>query len=109
MARTDDPDNTRRSTRINLGCRVTISGKLPNDAPFKEHAQVVTISKYGAKLLTHLPLKVGMHLKIQPLKGKNVGDFKVVWVGREGTPRAGEIGVEYAGNVLDLLGVNFPP
>ena len=109
MARIGGPNNLRRSPRINVGCPVAISGKLPNNIPFKEQAQVVTISKYGAKLLTRLPLKVGMHLKIQPLFGRSVGVFKVVWVGREGTPRAGEVGVEYAGKVHNLLGVTFPP
>jgi hypothetical protein len=76
--------------------------------PFSEETQVVTISKYGAKVKTRMALKVGMNLKVQPLRGDKVGIFKVVWVGREGTPRAGEVGLEYAGKVSDLLGVNFP-
>jgi hypothetical protein len=109
MPKVGGSSNLRRSARINVGCPVAISGKLPNNIPFKEQARVVTVSKYGAKMLTRLPLKVGMHLKIQPLLGKSVGVFKVVWVGREGTPRAGEVGVEYAGKILNLLGVNFPP
>jgi len=109
MPKIGGSNNLRRSARINVGCPVAISGKLSNNIPFKEQARVVTISKHGAKMLTRLPLKVGMHLKIQPLFGKTVGVFKVVWVGREGTPRAGEVGVEYAGKIFNLLGVSFPP
>jgi len=108
MAKIGGPKTTRRSTRIHIGCPVAISGKLLNNIPFKEEARVVTVSRYGAKLLTRLPLKIGMNVKIQPLLGKTAGVFKVVWVGREGTPRAGEVGVEYVGKVLDLLGVIFP-
>jgi len=98
----------RRSTRVNIGCPVKISGTLANRVPFEEDAQIVTVSKYGAKLKTHLPLRVGMQLKVAPLLGKNSGVFKVVWVGREGTPRAGEAGVEYAREIANILGVNFP-
>ena len=108
MGRTASSLPLRRSVRINIGCPVRISGKLANNAPFTEDTRVLTISKYGAKMKTRLPLKVGMHVKIQPLQAKNVGVFKVVWVGREGTPWAGEVGVEYAGKPLNLLGVSFP-
>jgi hypothetical protein len=108
MAKTIGSLPLRRSARVNIGCPVTISGVLANNLPFAEETKVVTISKHGARLKTHLPLRVGMHVKIQPLNGSNVGFFKVVWVGRAGTPRAGEVGVEYAGKVSNLLGVNFP-
>ena len=54
----------RRSTRVNIGCPVRISGTLANHAPFAEDAQIVTLSKFGAKLKTHLPLRVGMQLKV---------------------------------------------
>jgi len=79
-----------------------------NHVPFAENAQVVTVSKFGAKMKTRIPLKVGMHVKVEPLLGKKSGVFKVVWVGREGTPRAGEVGVEYAKEVSNTLGINFP-
>jgi hypothetical protein len=49
-----------------------------------------------------------MQVKVQPLKGENSGVFKVVWVGREGSPRAGEAGVEYAKETSDILGITFP-
>ena len=108
MGKTASSLPIRRSTRVNIGCPVRISGMLANQVPFAEDAQIVTLSKYGAKLKTRLPLQVGMQLKVQPLRGKKSGVFKVVWVGREGTPRAGEVGVEYAGEIASILGINFP-
>ena len=81
---------------------------LANHAPFAENARIVTLSKFGAKLKTRIPLQVGMQVKVQPLQGENSGVFKVVWVGREGSPRAGEVGVEYARETADILGINFP-
>jgi hypothetical protein len=93
---------------VNLGCPVRISGTLPNQVPFAEDARIVTLSKFGAKLKTSIPLKVGMQIKVQPQRGEKSGIFKVVWVGREGTPRAGEVGVEYAEEIASLLGINFP-
>jgi hypothetical protein len=98
----------RRSARVNLGCPVRISGTLPSHASFEEDAKIVTLSKFGAKIKTRVPLKVGMQVKVQPLMSEKSGVFKVVWVGREGTPRAGEVGVEYPQEVAGILGINFP-
>jgi hypothetical protein len=98
----------RRIARVNIGCPVWISGTLPNHEPFAENIRIVTVSKFGAKMKTSIPLKVGMQVKVQPLLGEKSGVFRVVWVGREGSPRAGEVGVEYAKETADILGVNFP-
>jgi hypothetical protein len=97
----------RRSVRVQVRVPVTISGKFPDGSPFREQAQIVTISKYGAKLKTELPLKEGAEIKVQPRKGVQPGLFRVVWIGREGTPRAGEIGIECL-RVSSLLGITFP-
>ncbi len=108
MAKTSSSLPIRRSTRVNIGCPVRISGVLADHEPFAEETQIVTLSKYGAKLKTRLPLRVGMQLKVKPLHGNTSGVFKVVWVGREGTPRAGEVGVEYNREIAGILGINFP-
>jgi hypothetical protein len=79
-----------------------------NHVPFSAKAQVVTVSKFGAKLKTGVPLTAGMQVKLEPLLGRISGIFKVVWVGREGTPRAGEVGLEYATEITEILGINFP-
>ncbi len=98
----------RRSVRVNIGCPVRISGMLANHVPFTENTRIVTLSKFGAKLKTRMPLKVGMQLKLEPVQGSKSGVFKVVWVGRDGTPRAGEAGIEYGREIAEILGINFP-
>jgi len=108
MGKTSSSLPVRRSARVNIGCPVRISGMLAKNVPFAEDARIVTLSKFGAKLKTRMPLKVGMPVKVQPLLGEKSGVFKVVWVGREGTPRAGEVGVEYEKEVASILGINFP-
>lgn len=108
MGKTSSALSFRRSGRVNIGCPVRISGVLSNDRTFEENARIVTLSKFGAKMRTRLPLKVGMQIKVQPLLGEKSGIFKVVWVGREGSPRAGEVGVEHSGETSDILGINFP-
>ncbi len=108
MAKTNSALPMRRSARVNIACPVRISGLLPNHVPFSENAQIVTVSKYGAKLKTPIQLHIGMKLTVEPLRGKKSGVFRVVWVGRAGTPRAGEVGVEYATEITNILGINFP-
>lgn len=108
MGKMATPLPFRRSARVNIGCPIRISGTLPGRAPFTEDARIVTLSKFGARIKTNVPLKVGMQVRVQPLKGEKSGMFKVVWVGREGTPRAGEVGVEYAQEIGSILGINFP-
>jgi hypothetical protein len=108
MGKTGGSPPVRRSARVNLGCPVRISGMLADQIPFAEDARIITLSKFGAKLKTRLPLRVGMQIKVQPQHGEKSGIFKVVWVGREGTPRAGEVGVEYKEEIASILGINFP-
>ena len=107
MTKPPKPALLRRSTRLDLRVPVVISGKLADGKPFKEEASIVTISKHGAKLATKLPLKVGMQVKVQPRRKRESALFRVVWIGRDDTPRSGEVGVECA-QLTNLLGVNFP-
>ncbi len=108
MAKTSGALPMRRSTRVNIGCPVRISGLMPNHAPFEEIAQIVSVSKYGARLKTPVQLYIGMKVTIEPLRSEKSGVFRVVWVGRTGTPRAGEVGLEYATTATNVLGINFP-
>ncbi len=97
----------RRSTRVNVRIPVRISGTLGDNTPFVEDTSVLSISKFGARIQTRLPLTAGMKLKVQPKQQGESGLFAVVWVGRQGTPREGEVGIEYV-RVSNLLGVTFP-
>ena len=101
------PASLRRSVRVQVRVPVTMSGTQTDGSPFRQQGFIMSVSKFGAKLKTDLSLKVGSQVKIQPPKGSKPGVFRVVWVGREGTPRAGEVGVEYL-QVSNLLGITFP-
>ncbi len=101
------PPPLRRSSRVNVRIPVTISGTLGDNTPFVEDTTILSISKYGARVQTRLPLSMGMKLKVQPKQHQESGFFTVVWVGRQGTPREGEVGIEYV-RVSNLLGVTFP-
>ena len=107
MAGKPDSSPFRRSARVNLRMPVIISGKFPDDKPFSEETFVVTLSKFGAKIKSDLPLKEGQQLKLRPKGRKDSALFRVAWIGREGTAREGEIGIEYI-KVSNLLGVAFP-
>lgn len=98
----------RRSPRVNISCPVQISGTLANRHPFAETAQIVTVSKFGAKLKAKTSLSVGMRIKLAPQLNNKSGMFKVVWVGGEGTPRAGEFGIEHPTETAPILGISFP-
>ena len=97
----------RRSARVNIRIPVRISGTLPDGKSFTEDTIVLTVSKFGAKIKTTQPLTVGSQVKLQPRGRRDSGLFRVVWAGRAGSPREGEVGIEYV-KVSNLLGVAFP-
>ena len=107
MAEKPGSSPLRRSARVNIRLPVKISGTLPGNKPFTEETFVLTVSKYGAKIKSQQPLQVGMQLKVQPKGRRDSALFRVVWLGRAGSPREGETGIEYI-TVSNLLGVAFP-
>lgn len=107
MAGRTEPSSVRRSARVNIRIPVTISGTSADNKVFQEDTFAVTLSKFGAKIKTNIPMKEGMQLKLKPKGRKDTALFRVAWIGREGTPREGEVGIEYV-KVSNLLGVAFP-
>jgi hypothetical protein len=107
MAKATGSAPLRRSSRVYIRIPVTITGTLPDGKPFDEETYLLSVSKFGAKLKTLLPLQRGMQLKVIPKNRHESGLFRVVWMGQAGTPRAGEVGIEYV-NVSNLLGISFP-
>jgi len=97
----------RRSARIQARIPVTLSGTLADGKPFKEETYVITVSKFGGRLKTEIPLKVGAQVKLQPRNRSESAPFRVVWVGSKDTSHHGEIGVEYI-KLSSLLGISFP-
>ncbi len=86
---------------------VVISGTLEDGRAFREKTHVLTVSKFGARLKTELPLTPGMEIMLKPLEGKQSSRFRVVWAGGADSAHSGEVGIEYV-KVSSLLGVAFP-
>ena len=107
MPEADSTSPLRRSSRINIRIPVRIFGKRADHQEFSEETFVLTVSKFGARLKTVQPLKIGMQINLQPKGRRDVAKFRVVWIGRPDSPRAGEVGIEYI-TVSNLLGVAFP-
>lgn len=107
MARATRSASMRRSPRVNTRIPVVLSGTLPDGSSFTEETYVLTVSKFGARLKTVRSLKPGMQVRVKPKLGSDSALFRVVWVGREGTSRVGEAGIEYV-ELENLFAVNFP-
>ncbi len=107
MAKPTKSAPLRRSVRVHARIPVILSGTLDGGSTFSEDTYISTVSKYGAKLKTQQPLKVGMQVKVQHKRGHEATPFRVVWVGREETPRQGEVGLEYV-DLANPFDVNFP-
>ena len=93
----------RRSTRIQLRIPVLISGTLADGKRFLKEVHVLSVSKFGARIKADVKLSVGAEVRVET-KQKAGATFRVVWVGLEGTHRAG---LEYV-KMSNLLGISFP-
>jgi hypothetical protein len=83
----------RRSRRVDALLTVRIWGVDAKSMPFTQHAQVRNISDRGAVLHGLIrPVKAGEILHVQ--HDEDQAEFRVVWVGKQGTRRQGEIGVQ---------------
>jgi len=83
----------RRNRRVATYLTVRIWGVDAESMPFTQHAQVRNISDRGAVLHGMVrPVRAGAILHIQ--NEQDQAEFRVVWVGKRGTRRQGEIGVE---------------
>jgi hypothetical protein len=86
----------RRNPRVAAFLPVRIWGLDLHDLPFTQSATVINMSSGGAVLqgITRR-IRPGEVLDVQ--MGHEKAQFRVVWVGRTGTRREGEIGLEAVG------------
>lgn len=70
---------------------VKVWGLDRHGKPFMQHARTLDITQRGARLIGIDCVSVGETIGIQ--NGDQKARFKVVWMGRENTPKAGQIGV----------------
>ncbi len=82
----------RSEPRVEMNIDVTVWGMDRYGKPFVQHARTLNATKRGARLLGIDCVRVGETVGIQ--HGEQKSRFRVVWVGREDTPRAGQLGVQ---------------
>jgi hypothetical protein len=96
----------RRNRRVAAFLTVRIWGVDAKSLPFTQHAQVRNISDRGAVLQGMIrPVRAGGILHMQ--HGEDQAQFRVVWVGKAGTRRQGEIGVESLSSEPFIWDVNL--
>jgi hypothetical protein len=96
----------RRNRRVAAFLTVRIWGVDAKSMPFTQHAQVRNISDRGAVLQGIIrPVKAGEILHVQ--HDEDQTQFRVVWVGKQGTQRQGEIGIESLSSDPSLWDVNL--
>lgn len=81
----------RREPRLERNFEVKVWGMDRHGKPFMQHAHTLDITHSGARLVGVECVNVGEIIGIQ--NGDRKARFKVVWVGRENTPKAGQVGV----------------
>jgi hypothetical protein len=98
----------RREPRTEVALPVRIFGTDARGRVFSENVTTIDVSLSGAKL-------GGVSTQIKPgeligvTHGANKGRFHVQWVGEEGTPRAGQIGIMTSTPEKSLWDVPLPP
>jgi hypothetical protein len=96
----------RRSRRVAAFLTVRIWGVDAKSKPFAQHAQVRNISDRGAELHgMGRPVRAGVILHVQ--HDEDQAEFRVVWVGKQGTRRQGEIGIESLSSEPFIWDVNL--
>ena len=82
----------RRDPRIDLALPVLLSGTDVSGRPLDQRVTTINISRRGALLEgIHGMLRMGDVVSLARLHKKE--QFRVAWVGEDGTPAAGQIGV----------------
>ena len=82
----------RRDPRIDLTLPVLLTGTDESGRPLDQRVTTINISRRGALLEgIHGRLRPGDHVVLA--RGNKKEQFRVAWVGEEGTPSDGQIGV----------------
>jgi hypothetical protein len=96
----------RRKRRVAAFLTVRIWGMDAESLPFTQHAQVVNISDDGAVLQGMIRLvTAGAVLHLQ--NECDQAQFRVVWVGKQGTRRHGQIGISALPSQPCMWDINF--
>jgi PilZ domain-containing protein len=96
----------RRKRRVEAQLPVRVWGMDAKTQPFTQTAMVNNISRSGARLEgMQRMLKPGEFIHVQ--LGADHAQFRVVWAGKVGTQREGEVGLEGVASEPLIWDVNF--
>ena len=96
----------RIKRRVAAQLPVRVWGMDAKAQPFTQMAKVRNISRSGVLVGGMLRmLKPGEFVHVQ--FGKDQAQFRVVWAGKNGTPREGEVGLEAMASEPQIWDVNF--
>ncbi len=97
----------RREPRVELQLPIRVFGTDINGKAFSEKIVTIDVSRRGVKLSrVQAQIKVGETIGMT--YGQTKGRFIVRWVGAPGTPRAEQIGIEYASPEKPFWSVPLP-
>jgi PilZ domain len=99
----------RRSDRIMLTMRLRILGKDETGKRFKEDARTITVNRHGARIRTHVALRVGQMVRLINLAGGYDAEFRVVGPLAPPSENGCDWGVECTNPEINLWGIKFPP
>jgi hypothetical protein len=105
---TEQIPNRRRTARVPHHARIVLSGSDADGFAFAEETETVTVSKNGLTVRSRYNLALGEELSVKTKEKNRVAQFQVVWVGKEGTPNEGLVGLEWV-EPSRFWGIDFPP
>ena len=96
----------RRASRVSAVLPVRIWGIDAHAQPFMQEASVTNISRSGAAVRgVNRRVRPGEVLEVQ--FGGQIGQFRVMWVGRHGTDQQGELGIVSLASQPSIWNVNL--
>ena len=90
--KTDPPSQRPRSPRVPVNFTVELEGLGDDGNPFKVSAEAVRVSRGGATLITDIPARVGLKVRLTPPFGRSL-DAEVNGVWTEGEDGRQHIGI----------------
>ena len=82
--KTDPPSQRPRSPRVPVNFTVELEGLGDDGAPFKVSAEAVRVSRGGATLVTDIPARVGLKVRLTPPFGRALdAEINGVWTDEE--------------------------
>jgi hypothetical protein len=77
---TDPPSQRPRSPRVPVNFTVELEGDMDDAKPFRVTAEAVRVSRGGATLVTDIPARAGMRVRLTPPFGRALdAEVNGVW------------------------------